>query len=67
MIHGGMYAWHTFTAGVMGRAQLLWEAFSLLDGQPTPRKGGKLSSVLHSYRDTPYHPEGARQLKITFS
>lgn len=42
MIHEGMYAWHTIAAGVMGRAQLLWEACSLLDPQPTPTKGGKL-------------------------
>lgn len=42
MIHEGMYTWHTLTVGVMGRAQLLWEAFSLLDWQPTPTKGGRL-------------------------
>ena len=62
MIHGGMYAWHTLAAGMMGRAQLLWETFSLLDGQALLMKGGKLSSVVHSYRNTLYGTKGLDNL-----
>ena len=64
MIHGGMYAWHTLAAGMMDRAQLLWGAFSLLDGQALLMKGGKCSSVLHSYRNTLLWCEGTGQVGL---
>lgn len=65
MIHGGMYTWHAFAAGVMGRAQLPWSF--LPAGLPAyTHKGGKLPSILHSDRDTSCGREGTGQSRPLF-
>lgn len=47
-----------------GQGTAAVEAFSLLDGQPIPTKGGKLPSSPHSDRDTPCDCEVTGQPRL---